>query len=246
MIGLGDLRLGSARVGCRMLSWLLGRRPIPLKAMLGLRRLAGTRDALLPAWASETWTVGPAGLDFLERRLRRLAPSTVLEFGCGDSTLQMARVLADVHGDEDVHVRSVEQDAKFADECRARLAAAGLNAVVAHCGLVKQPTAEGETLSYDLNDEFMTELLSAGGPDMLVIDGPSGGRRVRYPVLPLVQPYLAGETPFLLHDGLRDYELRVAAVWRGLPGVSIDGVYAVDEGFVAGTVRPPEAGRAAS
>jgi len=27
---------------------------------------------------------------------------------------------------------------------------------------------------------------------------------------------LAGPTPFLLHDGLRDYELRVAAMWRRL------------------------------
>ena len=32
--------------------------------MLALRRLAGSRDAFLPAWAAETWTVGPAGLDF--------------------------------------------------------------------------------------------------------------------------------------------------------------------------------------
>ena len=238
-IGVADLRLGTARAGCRMLSLLLGRRPVPLRAMLALRRLGGRRDALLPAWASETMALGPAGLDFLGKCLRRSAPSTVLEFGSGDSTIQMARVLADIHGDEDVHVRSVDQDAGFADQSRARLAAAGLNAVVAHCELVNQPTPDGETLSYDLDEEFMTTLLPAGGPDMVVIDGPSGDRRVRYPVLPLVQPYLAGETPFLLHDGLRDYELGVAALWRRLPGVSVEGVHVLDEGFVAGTAKPP-------
>jgi hypothetical protein len=216
-------------------------RPVPLDVVLALRRLAGTRDAFLPAWAAETWAVGPAGLDFLCGRLRRLAPAAVLEFGSGDTTVAMARVLAEVHRDADVHVRSVDQDAAFAAECRARLEAEGLNAVVVHCPLVPQPAAEDETTSYDLTGELMRTLLPAGGPDLVVIDGPSGGRRVRYPVLPLTQPYLAGPTPFLLHDGLRDYELRVAAMWRRLPGVRIDGVHPVDEGFVAGTAEPPAA-----
>jgi hypothetical protein len=232
------VRLRLACAALRIAAFRFDRRPVPLGIVLALRRLAHTRDAFLPVRAADTWAVGPDGLEFLRARLRRLAPSTVLELGCGDSTILMARVLAEIHGDDDVHVISIEQDARFAAECRDRLAAAGLNAAVTDCDLVMQPATQGETLSYDLGTEFVTGLLPTPGPDLIVIDGPSGGRLVRYPVLPGLQPYLTRETPFLLHDGLRDYELRVAQMWRRLPGVTVEGVFVVDEGFVAGTVKP--------
>jgi hypothetical protein len=232
---LKKLRLTVTRAGCRVLGALFPDRAVPLAAILGLRRLGGSRDALLPAGA---WAIGPAELDFLGRRLRRLVPMSVLEFGCGDSTIYMARVLAEVHGDDKTHVISVEQDAAFADECRRRLAAERLSAVVVSCRLVNRPVPDGKTLTYDLSPEFLAGILPAGGPDLVVIDGPSGGCMVRYPILPLVQPYLNAETPFLLHDGLRDYELRVASMWRHLPGIVISGVHVIEEGFVSGTVKP--------
>jgi predicted O-methyltransferase YrrM len=72
---------------------------------------------------AETWSIGPAGLDFLGRRLRRSMPTSVLEFGCGDSTVYMARVLAEIHSDNKSQVISIEQDAASADECRIRLTA---------------------------------------------------------------------------------------------------------------------------
>ena len=235
---LGMVRLRLARIALRIAALRFKRGPVPLGIVLALRRLAHTRDAFLPAGAADTWAIGPDGLEFLRAQLCRLAPLTVLELGCGDSTILMARVLAEVHGDDKVHVVSIEQDARFAAECRDRLAAAGLNAAVAHRDLVMQPVTQGQTLSYDLDAEFVTGLLPTRGPDLLVIDGPSGGRLVRYPVLPQLQPYLTRETPFLLHDGLRDYELRVAQMWRLLPGVRVEGVYVVDEGFVTGTAEP--------
>jgi hypothetical protein len=231
------MRRSAARLGSRAVGALLRGRPVPVAAIQALARLGG-RDALLPPSAAHTWAVGSEGLEFLTQTLQRLAPSRVLEFGCGDSTIHMARVLAALHGDDDVHVLSVEQDGAVVEECRSRLAAEGLNAAITACALAPQPAPDEETESYDLTDDFLTALLGGGRPDMIVIDGPSGGRWVRYPIIPRVQAYLRGATPFLLHDALRDYELRLAAAWAKLPGVTIDGVHVVDEGFLAGTVRP--------
>jgi hypothetical protein len=178
-------------------------------------------------------------LDFLERFVRRNRPFTVLEFGCGESTSRLARVLAEVHRDDRVHVFSVEQDVGFADECRRTLAAVGLKGVVADRALVPHDSPAGETFSYDLSPEFLAVLLEQRAPDLIVIDGPSGGKLVRVPVLPNLRTCLAGDTPFLLHDGLRDYELlRVAKAWQTIPGIRVRGVHTGGEGFLAGTITP--------
>jgi hypothetical protein len=212
-------------------------RPVPLPVILALRAISGSRDGLLPAWESEAYSMADVDLALLARCLRRLRPSIVLEFGCGDSTIQTARILAEIHGDDIARLVSVEQDSRFAKECSERLDSEGLNAKVVDRPLTTQPSPGGETQSYDLTE--LGEVLAGRAPDLIVIDGPSGGRYVRYPVLPNVRPYLAGTTPFLLHDGLRDYELlRVAKAWRAVPGITIDGVYVGGEGLLAGTVRP--------
>jgi tRNA A58 N-methylase Trm61 len=178
-------------------------------------------------------------LDFLAEHVQRLRPSSVLEFGCGASTVRMARVLADVHGDDRVRVFSVEQDAAFAEECRHRLVAEGLSATVVHRVLVAQAAPDGETQSYDLSGDFLATLLQQDSPDLIVVDGPSGGSFARFPVLPNVRACLAAETRFLLHDGLRDHELLlVAKAWRGVPGIRVEGVYVDGEGFLTGTVAP--------
>jgi hypothetical protein len=232
------VRIAVALRACRLAQTLFGQGPVPFRAVLALRALAGMRDGLLPAW-TEPYSMSDVDLDFLAEYLRRLKPSRVLEFGCGESTVRMARVLADVHGDDHVHVFSVDQDPRFADECRCRLAAEGLSAVVVHRALVAQAAPGGETESYDLSGGYLATLLQQDSPDLIAIDGPSGGKFVRFPVLPNVRACLTGETRFLLHDGLRDYELlRVAKAWRGIPGIRVEGVYVHGEGFLTGTLAP--------
>jgi hypothetical protein len=232
VVDVESLRVGAAGLALRAVA---GRkRPVPLATVLALRRFAGGRDPFLPEPAHETWSIGADGLAFIDQTLRDVAAERVLELGCGDSTLTIARTLADLHADGGGSLLSIEQNEPFAEACRVRVSAAGLTARIVVAALVPHPTPGGEKLSYEL----VPELLDGFAPDLIVIDGPSGGRWVRYPVLPLLQRCLPRPARFLLHDGLRDYELQTAAAWRRHDGIRVDGVHVVDEGFIVGSVRP--------
>ena len=182
------------------------------------------------------WALGARTIDWLEDRISTLRPSLVLEFGSGVSTLCLARFLVDLHGrDPVVRVVSVDQDEAYAAQTNELLRQNGLEAYVR---LVAAPLRQQEiegvaTTCYELPADF-SAVFDGRAADMLLIDGPAAEAGARFGTLPLARPYLLPSAPFVLDDGLRDGELRVARRWATLPGVRVDGVLTIDNGLVVG------------
>jgi hypothetical protein len=233
---------------------------VPLDQVLRLRRAARCRDALVPDYAAlssrpdqlgnpelaalvanvefDAWSLTPRTIDLLERLLRARRPAIVLEFGSGVSTVCTAYVLRALGGPPGVRIYSIDESPEFLERTRALLDAAGLGPLVAAAArpLVEQEIGGSRTSCYDLPPDFLGEFLGGARPDFVLVDGPSGGGEVRFGTLPLVAPFLAEGATFLLDDARRDGELRVAARWRALDGVRVEGVYAREKGLLVGSV----------
>jgi len=233
-------------------------RPVPAVAIVALSHVAGSRNALsdwflarppdlepivntraaetLRGSGNEGFAIGADSLNFLDRTIRRLRPRAVLEFGSGQSTVVLAAALADLHGETGpAHLFSIDESPEWLEETRNLLARAGLSGRVklAHLQLRDWLLDGHESRCYDLSDEFLDTFLDAR-PELVLIDGPSGGGYARLATLPLVAPRLSRPCTFLLDDALRTDEVRVAAAWRDLPGVKLRGIHPTGHGLLEG------------
>ena len=247
------------RLAKRGMALRYGQLPVPFAAMRRVRRLLPGMNPLAPtvkqaratsdsvnnlvlesALRGEelgTWSLGPRTINMLEQRIRERRPRYVLELGSGISTLCLAQFMTDMHGrDEGPTVVSVEQSDDAASKTRALLERFDLAASV-HVvtrPLIEQTVLDRETLCYDLSD-LATEL--PGGPEFVLIDGPSGERGVRFATLPLAFPHLSDGCVFMLDDALRDAELEIASQWARILPITIEGVIPMETGVLIGTVK---------
>ena len=144
-------------------------------------------------------------------------PKTIVELGCGTSTLISSYILEQLGGDG--RVVSIDHDEKFAAICRQQLVDHGLQhrAEIYHCPLVSQ-TVDGKTVEYyDLSRAKLPDAI-----DVLVVDGPPQwmGHLARYPALPLFGRLLAPSAVVLVDDAGRPDEKLMVKRWlsenRGL------------------------------
>lgn len=166
-----------------------------------LDRLGLPHDALphLGSWKADTW--------FLWRivhAIERLQPRTVVELGCGASSLVVARALERNGGG---HLTSFDQHADFIESTARWLASHGLSASLRHAPIVESPSAWSHCW-YDL-PAVPPEI------DLLVIDGPPWA----------LNPFIRGRAEVLfdrirpggmvlLDDAARPGERVVAARWK--------------------------------
>ena len=137
-------------------------------------------------------------------------PHTVVELGCGTSTLLCSYILEQLGGEG--HVVSIDHDEKFAAICRQQLMDHGLEhrAKIYHCPLVSQ-TVDGVNVQYyDLGRASLPERI-----DVLIVDGPPQwiGRMARYPALPLLAPLLDPRAIVLIDDAGRPDEKSMVKRW---------------------------------
>jgi len=166
-----------------------------------LDRLELPHDALphLGSWKADTW--------FLWRiveAIERLRPQTVVELGCGASSLVIARALERNGGGR---LTSFDQHAQFVIETGEWLAGHDLSASIRHAPIVEDSSGWSHCW-YELS----------GAPaqiDLLVIDGPPW----------TLNPFIRGRAEILferiapggmvlLDDALRPGERVIAARWR--------------------------------
>jgi predicted O-methyltransferase YrrM len=164
-------------------------RPLAIRRVLALRRAVPVRDGLASLDGIGSYGLAEESLTFLAGELARVRPAAVLELGSGESTLRLARMMADLRpASSRPLVFSVEQEQRFADETTAAVAAAGLSGAVrvACRPLVLRLVAGRESACYDLAPDFLREFLPAEGTLLIVVDGPAGGGDVRHGTIPLV------------------------------------------------------------
>ena len=237
-----------------------GDRPVSASAVGVLTRIAGSANALsdwfggrpvartelansrvraaLGFWPNASFAIGADALNFLDAGVRRMRPDAVLEFGSGHSTVLLAAAMADLHGsDGSPHLFSIDESEEYLDMTERLLAKAGLTRRVklAHRPLREQTIGGRLSRCYELDDDFLDGFLEAR-PDLVLIDGPSGGGEARLGTLPLVSHRLARPCTFFLDDALRTDEVQVASRWRDVPGITLHGVYPVGSGLLEGSL----------
>jgi len=243
-------------------------KPVPLSALLRLRRFGGRPNiltfratsvvrrgtALENPFLSERlanrrlgdWTISAQAMNLLETEIRARRPRRVLEFGSGVSTACLARYMSENGAQGRLPaVVSVEESEDFCEESRALVAELGLgeHASIHHAPLVRKEIGGRTVNGYDLPPKVLGEL-DAEPADLVFIDGPgnAGGPFARWAVLLTVLPLLSGGFRFYLDDALSDSALEYGRLWEDIPGVEVVGVALVGHGVLVGEFRPRPVG----
>jgi hypothetical protein len=253
----------------RVVARAAGSRPVPVWLLVCLRRIVPAEDALLPTRKERTgrastlrnpflaselgslelgdWSLSPSTIDFIEAVVREGRPRLILEFGSGVSTACFARFMQESYPDaRRVLVLAIEEDAEQARATRARLAALGLadlaSVVVAPIGNLR--VGDREVRCYQLPSlRQLREMVDSTKAELVVVDGPTlGSGGTRDATLVVANELIAEGAVVLLDDARRDAELRVAKVWRRLPGVEIGGVHLVGKGLLEARLHRPGPG----
>lgn len=247
-------------LGRRLASGFYRKRPVPLRVIRALARLAGGSDPIRPKYernesggslkntflasrlAKESFggmRMTASALNFVEEEIRRREPKRILELGSGVSTACMARYMLELHGSNGPYVCSVDQDKDHVLLTRALLEKLGLDGVarVEWAPLVEQAIEEEIVASYELEGSEAGDMLQGLNADMLLIDGPAGEPFVRRPTLWAARPFLSSQATFLLDDALREFELQIAEEWAAKDGVQIEGIILAGQGLLLGTIK---------
>jgi len=194
------------------------------------------RDVLADR-AANRYTLGSEALNFLDRRIEELRPDAILEFGSGVSTVLLAARMAEMYGEDRPRVFSIDENETYLRETDQMLAEVGLRscARLAHREVREQVIGGNSTACYDLDESFLSSFLESA-PDVILVDGPSGGGTVRLGTLPLVQDHVRTPCTFFLDDALREEEIAVASLWRRLAAVNLSRVHVVGHGLLEGRI----------
>lgn len=251
-------RLHVSTHGLRLARKLFRSGLVPYRYLYNLNKLAATPDDPIPlgahfvlkdqrAYPADGWpclyalpesgyTITPCTMQVILQEVSALQPSSLVEFGCGRSTICLAEWLH-TRASSGAHLYSIEQDREYIDLTQQALQRLGLDQ---HVTFLHAPlttfTYQHKTFNcYDLSSDLLDRI--AQRPiDCVLIDGPSGGGVNRFGTLVQMLPLLRSGAVFLMDDALRTFELEVAHHWRRISGVYIDGVYLTDRGLLRGHV----------
>jgi Methyltransferase domain len=191
----------------RFRNWMLDTRAAVELSRMGLGYMPWSAAALRPA--------AVAGLvnEVIVNNRR-----TVVEFGCGVSTLYLAKVLSGCGG----RLVTFEDNAEWAAIVEGLLKAEGLDG---HATIIRAPLAacrygQGGLQWYD--ETAVAAGLAGLSVDLVIVDGPvasvPGLELARYPAMPMVMPHLAERCAVALDDINRRGEQAVVEAWKRLPG----------------------------
>lgn len=160
-------------------------------------------DALIEGLPTTTWTLSPAALQALARRLREIEPEHVIEVGSGVSTA----VLAHDAASRGSQVTTLEHDETFFRKTDRLLRRLGLRrAVDLRHGPLRSLSSRPSAQWYDV------DLSDRPPASLALIDGPPQSEG-RSGTLPALLPHLAPGWEVWLDDGHRDHEIRCLRAW---------------------------------
>lgn len=147
--------------------------------------------------------------------------NTVVEFGCGVSTLYLAKVLFEQGG----RLVSFEDNADWAAQVRSLVIREGLSgtATIIDAPLGRSQLARGNLQWYD--EAIVNSAIDGLEIDLALVDGPTafdpGMGLARYPAFPAIASRLAERCAVVLDDISRPGEQEIVAGWRRLPGFDL-------------------------
>jgi predicted O-methyltransferase YrrM len=176
------------------------------QALFSLSSMLETRKPLPPLTG---WAATPELAAWVVALIRETEPRTVVELGSGASTVLIAYALEQQGGGR---VVSLDHDAAYAEQTRARLRLHGLNDVAEVLDAPLRPlTLNGEARTwYDVGSLALPDTI-----DLLLVDGPphASERQARYPALPVLADRLSDRAVIVLDDADRADERAIVAAW---------------------------------
>jgi predicted O-methyltransferase YrrM len=185
----------------------------------------------------DPFTAGTEALNFLDDCVKRLRPRAILEFGGGVSTLVFAARMAELHRENGPRVFSIDESQNYLEATHHMLDSVGLadRVRLARREVHDQVICGRATACYDIDEDFLRSFLPIT-PDVVFIDGPSGGGMGRFGTLPLVLRHLDPGCTFFLDDALRHDEIQVASLWQVFPEIEFTALHVVGHGLLEGRV----------
>lgn len=166
-----------------------------------------------------TFSLAPDAAAFVLRTIGREKPATIVELGCGLSTVLISTLLK--QNNLSVRFYSVESDAGYLAQCREVLEGNGTADVVQFIHAPLKPvTVQGKSYSWYHPSESWPDAI-----DLLLVDGPPKvkGSLSRLPAIPVLSPYFSEEVIVIADDADRQDIKDTVEHWvEGLKGSSLD------------------------
>jgi predicted O-methyltransferase YrrM len=163
-----------------------------LESVLGIYNLLNHDFSLGPL---RSWAISPDALQIILVDIAIRRPSRVVEFGSGQSTVAIAKLLATLGGS----LTSVEHDSTYYLNVHKLLTLFAIQDKVHSIIRPLLPLSPGET-TYDLKD------LPVTSPEVVLIDGPPGGQKNRLAPLRWAYRNISEGGVIYLDDYCREYE----------------------------------------
>jgi predicted O-methyltransferase YrrM len=198
--------------------------------LAGLQQIHNAMDGKPVLKPMRGWAISPDSMAIILADLQERGPSTVLEFGSGQSTIIFAAILKRRGG----RLISVDHDLEYADKIRAQLRACGLDDIVTffHAPLADQKEKAEAFISYDLLKMPPLEI------DVALIDGPPylNGELTRFTPLDWAARHLTKDGVIFLDDFSRTAEQRCFTLLKSRHSNVLLNELAVEKGLASITL----------
>jgi predicted O-methyltransferase YrrM len=141
------------------------------------------------------WAISPDSLGHVLKIITSYERPLVVEFGSGQSTIAISKLLTAHSGS----LISVEHGADYYSNIHGFLKSFGFDKVV-NSIIAPLEQHSPNLISYQMN------LMPKVSPNVVIVDGPPGKGRSRFPPLEWAYTYLADDGVVLLDDYIRDDE----------------------------------------
>jgi hypothetical protein len=168
--------------------------------------------------------------------VRSERPATVIEFGCGATTIVLAKLMAKQRR-SGPRVITFDHDPSSIHRISSVLTEHDLQRIVYFVHLPLGGGGDGRPSCYQLS-AGAAGLLNRYPPEMIIVGGPPlDSEASRLGTADLVFPFLKSDTTLLLTDALSDAGLLVGKAWELRDDITVHGIRPTSKGLLEATLR---------
>jgi hypothetical protein len=200
------------------------------------------------------WSMEPDSITFLKDVIEMYKPRVVLELGSGISTSILSAKLKEVwkgSKDKPVYV-TIDQSDDYLEQTLKLVEKAGTKDITKPLIFpityykVGEQGEDGKVNAlacYDFDEKKLFEATGGLRPDMIIVDGPTGGGVGGFPfarmlTAPILSMYAKPDALFCMDDAYRDTEIKETQSWIESQTLHVLGVKAVGKGLMMGLIMP--------